>query len=233
MRIHNTTLKNIDVKSRSYVLDGLLLNLDAASYISGNWVDTVSGISFTLENSPVHSPSHGGIFTFTPASGQWAHSSESLPSQANWTVEIWHNWNNEYTGIAPCLLTELWPNTPHRLNFSVGTLLTSAPYFQSGFFTGYWKATNPGYILGANVWHHIIASYDGSTIKLIIDNTLASSTSESAASASGSQGIRLMRRWDDADYWGGDLGSVRIYNRALSDSEIAFNFNGTRARYGI
>jgi hypothetical protein len=34
-------------------------------------------------------------------------------------------------------------------------------------------------------------------------------------------------------YWTGNIFQVKIYNRALSASEIQQNFNATRARFGV
>jgi hypothetical protein len=44
----------------------------------------------------------------------------------------------------------------------------------------------------------------------------------SGGNASG--GIHIMRRWDSAEYFDGALNTVRIYNRALSPSEVLINF---------
>jgi hypothetical protein len=49
----------------------------------------------------------------------------------------------------------------------------------------------------------------------------------------GNKGIRLMRRWDAADYVGGNLAIVRIYNRALSATEVATNFASGQTRFGL
>jgi hypothetical protein len=40
-----------------------------------------------------------------------------------------------------------------------------------------------------------------------------------------------MRRWDDVDYIDGVLPIVRIYNRALSATEILNNYNAVKGRF--
>ena len=35
------------------------------------------------------------------------------------------------------------------------------------------------------------------------------------------------------NYWAGQMGSVHLYQRALTEQEILQNFNATRFRYGI
>jgi hypothetical protein len=42
-----------------------------------------------------------------------------------------------------------------------------------------------------------------------------------------------MRRQDVANYWGGGVSIVRVYNRALSQEEITQNFNAIKSRYGL
>jgi len=42
-----------------------------------------------------------------------------------------------------------------------------------------------------------------------------------------------MRRWDNPEYWGGYLAIVRIYNRALSATEVTTNYSGNKARFGL
>ena len=46
-------------------------------------------------------------------------------------------------------------------------------------------------------------------------------------------GIRLMNRWDSADYWGGRLGIVRIYDAALTAVQVTQNYNADRSRFGL
>jgi hypothetical protein len=42
-----------------------------------------------------------------------------------------------------------------------------------------------------------------------------------------------MRRQDAANYWGGGVSIIRVYNRALTEGEINQNFNAHRVRFGL
>ena len=46
-----------------------------------------------------------------------------------------------------------------------------------------------------------------------------------------------MRRWDDVasstNLFDGDLAIARIYDRALSATEVATNFNAQKSRFGL
>jgi hypothetical protein len=49
--------------------------------------------------------------------------------------------------------------------------------------------------------------------------------------------IRLMRRWDDtltaSNFVDGDLAIVKVYNEALSGTQILQNFNADKSKYGL
>jgi hypothetical protein len=218
---------------QSIVTSGLVLSLDAATYpgSGATWTDTIQSKAFTLYNSPTYSTSNGGYFSFSPASGQYAASSTSLTSSlTTWTVEAWHYYTGTNTGGDPCIVTETFPGSTSQINFSIGT--NTSGNLQSGFFNGGWQVT-PSYTLTTNAWYQIVGTYDGTTNKLYVNNSLVQSTNYTGTPATSQGGIRLMRRWDLADYWGGRLGIVRIYGKALSLGEISQNWSVNRSRFGL
>jgi hypothetical protein len=217
------------------VAAGLRLNLDAgnlASYPGSGttWTDTISSISFTLNNGPTYSINNGGYLEFVPASSQWADSSAPLPSLNTWTVEVWHYFIGVTSGDAPCLVTETF--TGGVLNYALG-YPTSVPNLQAGFYNSGWHVTPSGYTLASDAWYQIVGTYDGDTIKLYVNNTLINQTSYTAAPGSSASTIRLMNRWDSADYWGGRLSIVRIYDTALDLAGVTQNYAADRARFGL
>ena len=205
-----------------------VLSLDAADYSgTGPWIDSVGGKSFTLTNSPTWSSSNGGYFNFIPASSQYAICSTSLPSMSTWTVGVWHYYTGTETGGAPCIVTETFVGG--GINYSLGN---NNGGFSSGFFDGGWRVTD-GYSLTPNNWYYIVGTYDGTTIKLYVNDTLVDSTNYTGTPTSSGAGIRLMERWDLADYWGGRLAIVDIYDVALSQSEITSKWSATKTRFGF
>jgi len=202
--------------------------LDAADYSgSGPWIDSIGGKSFTLTNSPTWSSSNGGYFNFVSSSSQYAICNTSLPSMSTWTVGVWHYYTGTETGAAPCIVTETFIGG--SINYSLGKNL--AP-FSVGFFNGSWRITD-GYSLTPNNWYYIVGTYDGSTIKLYVNNTLVDSTNYTGTPTSSGAGIRLMERWDLSDYWGGRLAIVDIFDTALDQTEITTIWNSTKTRFGL
>jgi hypothetical protein len=205
-----------------------VLSLDAADYSgSGPWIDSIGGKSFTLTNSPTWSSSNGGYFNFVSSSSQYAICNTSLPSMSTWTVGVWHYYTGTETGSAPCIVTETFIGG--GINYSLGK---NNGGFSSGFFNGGWRVTD-GYSLTSGNWYYIVGTYDGTTVKLYVNSTLVDSTSYVGTPTSSGAGIRLMERWDLADYWGGRLAIVDIFDTDLGEPEITTIWNSTKSRFGL
>jgi hypothetical protein len=209
-----------------------VLSLDAGNPLSypgtGTvWTDLVGGKVFNLVNGPGYDPGNGGKFYFFAPGGQYAICNTSLPTLNNWTVGVWHYYTGSETGSAPCIVTETFIGG--GINYSLGK--NNGP-FSSGFFDGGWQVTD-GYSLTPNNWYFIVGTYDGSTINLYVNNTLVDSTNYVGSPTSSGSGIRLMERWDLADYWDGYLSIVNIYDKALNPSQITSYWNSTKSRFGL
>ena len=220
----------------TYVTANLVMNLDAGltSSFSGNtsWIDTVNGLTFTLSGSPTFSSNNGGYLNFVPASAQSASSgNQSFGSLQRWTVEVWHYFTNTNSGGLPCILTELYTGGG-VINFSLGSDTTTG--LQNGFYNSGWRNTS-AYTLTPNTWNHIVGTANGVTgnINLYVNNVQVAGTNSVGTLTSSGNGIRLMRRWDGAEYWGGRLGVVRIYNTEFGNTQIAQNYNAIRSRFGL
>lgn len=233
-----TYSQTVAASSNTLFANNLQLHLDAGntSSYSGSgttWTDLVGSKTFTLYGSPTYSAASGGYINFVPASGQYAQTTTSLASMTNWTVEAWHYYTGTNTGASPCIVTEYWPNGTGNLNYTLGNGTDSSPNLQAAFFNGAWRATPTGTTLTANTWYHLAGTYNGSTLKLYVNGTLASNASYTGTSATGAAGIRLMRRWDNAEYWGGGLGVVRIYNSDIGAAGVSQNYNFQKSRFGV
>jgi hypothetical protein len=116
-----------------------------------------------------------------------------------------------------------------NINYSLGN---NNGGFSSGFWNGGWQVTD-GYSLTAGNWYYIVGTYDGTTVKLYVNNTLVDYTNYTGTPTSSGAGIRLMERWDSADYWGGRLATVDIYSEAIGSDQISSIFNATKSRFGL
>jgi hypothetical protein len=218
------------------VTTGLVLSLDAGSLASypgsGNtWTDTTQNRQFTLFNTPTYSSNNGGYLSFAPASFQYAQASTSLTSSlTRWTVETWHYYTGTNSGGLPCIITEIYPGSTSQINYTLGTATTTG--LQNAFFNGGWQTT-PAQALTSNAWYHIVGTYDGATIKLYVNNSMVQSTNYTGNVVSSQGGIRLMRRWDNPDYWGGRLAIVNLYTGSFTAGQVTQNWDANRSRFGL
>ena len=221
----------------SYSRVGLVFHLDAGnpSSYSGSgstWNDLAgSGLTTTLYNSPSYSSANGGYLSFSPSSSQYAQTSTALSSLSTWTLEVWHYFTNTNSSGSPCIITQVYEGTP--INFLLGNRSDTTYFLQAGYFNGGWHTTRTDYTLPSVGWYHIVGTYDGTDIKLYVNNLLIDTAASATASTSGNYPINFMKRWDNADFWGGALAVVRIYNRALEAHEVEGNYFWGRGRFGL
>ena len=214
----------------------LMLSLDAgnpASYPGSGttWTDTVGSVPFTLYNGVAYNSANGGYLNFDAGAGQYAQA-PSIAGLANWSVEVWHYYTGNNTGLSPCILTEVF--TGGGINYTLGAINNDSTGLCAGWYNGgQWIYTGASYFLTPNTWNQIVGTYDGTFPKLYVNNVLVATGITSGGSAFGSgQGIRLMERWDNPDCWDGRLGIVKIWDGALSQAGVTTEWNANRTRFG-
>jgi hypothetical protein len=79
--------------------------------------------------------------------------------------------------------------------------------------------------LAANVWTHLAATYDGATLRLYVNGTLAASRAQSGPMATTTSSLRIGGNGVWGEYFQWRIDEVRIYNRALSQAEIQSDMN--------
>lgn len=118
----------------------------------------------------------------------------------------------------------LWINGP-----TSNTLNLSSERFYSGTATAVGYTFNNSDLL--NKWHHIVVTYDGTTLKLYRNGEQLDSSSSTGNITNTSKTLEIGRRI--THYFTGRLSTQRIYNQAFTSTEITQNFNALRARFGI
>lgn len=231
--------------SQSPIVTGsLILSLDAgniASYPGSGttWTDTIGGKVFTLAGTigtPTYNSSNGGYLNFGASAGHHATATSFDSVLTTYTIEVWHLFNGTSSGTAPVLFGEARSSYS---NFMMGTTdgRTSPLKIQGGFWNGAWQqgTTNPGdYFQPSNGWYQFVLTYDGSTIKFYANNILRLTKTplDFTISKSG-LGLNIMRRQDVANYWGGGVSIIRVYNTALDSTQVAQNYNAQKSRFGL
>jgi hypothetical protein len=231
--------------SYAVVTSGLVFELDAGNTASypgsgNNWYDLVGSADATLPNGATYSSSNGGILTFDRASQQSAHASDLAGGAlTTFTAETWVNFNilDNSAGNATCTITEVYASTP--INYSISNGLSGNPLVWQG---GYYGGNGDWHLAGTlvpviNTWYCMAVTYDGTNVRFYVNGALNDTTASAVTPGSSGLGMHIGERWDAPSYplsfLDGSVPVVRLYNRALSSTEVAENFMANRDRFGI
>jgi len=218
-------------------LNGLVFCLDAANSKSikdqAKWYNlTSTGDGITRIGSPTLGTKAGvPCYIFDAAGERFQSTPSGFANITNYmTIECW-------------IYPEPDITSGDRMNIIRANSGGSRAYMSynksNNKISNYWYGTsNQGYhetvsyIPGRNVWQHFCCSWDGSTIRQYVNYE----NKGSAATASQGQtfGTELQIGWEgDGRQFSGGIGLIRIYNRALTDDEVKYNFNSLRGRFGV
>jgi hypothetical protein len=210
------------------------LCLDAAnkqSYTGSGtvWTDLAGSNNGTLTNGPTFSNANAGSIVFD-GSNDYVNitGSPSINISGDYTVEVWVN--IESISSDP-VITSKWSTDPKSMyigfyppgNIShFRTLANNAHYNASFVFT----SEN---IVGK--WNQIVAITSGSTVQ--IGNNGEIKGSAFWPGVDNAPNTSLLVNGFGGQVWPGKVSTTRVYNRALSPTEILQNYNATKGRYNL
>jgi hypothetical protein len=221
------------------VTNGLIFCLDAANLKSysgsgASWINLTSTNNATLQNTPTFNSGNRGYISFLSASSQ--HANATTPGDlSTWTLEACVRFTAAYSTKVSMVVGGQY-NGVNKLNFTIGTNNAPTNYnIAVGFYDGSWRSTT-GVAYATNTWVHITGTYNGAEVKQFTNGSQIQALTYAGTPSSGGE-IRINRRWDDVVSSGNlfdtNIGIIRIYNRALSNTEIQQNFSASRGRYNI
>jgi len=225
------TIINISTPAITPITTGLVLNLDAAntSSYSGSgttWTDLIGGNNATLTNGPTYSGENGGSIIFD-GNNDYATTSSSVLSSPN---------SSPLTLEAVCMNTSGsgWQTVlgTHSSFTQIGFNGTTFYFGRNG--GGGNLLVSSGATVPINTWCHIVMTYDGSLGYGYLNGSFI--TSGNIGSNSQTNGVSLLSTFTSAspsEVFAGRIAIARVYNRALSASEVLQNYNALRGRYGI
>jgi hypothetical protein len=204
------------------VTNGLVLNVDAGflpSYGGSGttWYDlSYSGNNGTLVNGPTYSVLEGGYIRFDGVD-DGLNLSNIIQNLSTFTVEIVFN-----------------PLAYQYMEFSLGPvdfkwrISGNTPYWNFWTSGGNPQGTTMGVIPPINTVSSFVASYDGNTRRVGLNGNILTSVSGTYTPKVPSS-ITIGSTSFEPIY--GLLYSIKIYNRALTSSEILKNYNAGLARF--
>jgi hypothetical protein len=205
------------------VRNGLLLNLDAGNVFSYNgtgttWRDlTGNGNHATLINSPTYSSLGGGSILFN---GSNSYATGNIQNSSTFTISVWgYNLTNTVIG-GSFMSTATSPSTAPNsfLQLGGGTI----PFQFNSSYLNFSNATK-------NQWVMLTGVQLATTQQLYING---SSVNTAAATTILGDYYNIGRRTDGV-YLNTYIAAAQIYNRNLSATEVAQNYNATKNRFGL
>ena len=100
----------------------------------------------------------------------------------------------------------------------LGSALTAQCTISTSSNKNYVEADSGGIAVGN--WYHIVCTYDGSTASIYVDGELKNSISKSGTLTTTTQTIFAGANPYPAHFYNGAIDDIRIWSRALSESEI-------------
>ena len=194
----------------------LHLNASDTTSYSGSgttWTDlSTYGNNGTINNATFASDTRG-YFDFEESNGDEnveITDSSSLDITTNITLEAWIN--------------EESVDNYHRLFWKNGAYALYRGTNGWNFLTGSDILVHNSDIPSTSTWYHIAATYDGAYKKLYINGTLVDTDSETASIPTNNNSLFIGGDGTAARFFDGKVSSVRIYNVALTGSEVAQNY---------
>lgn len=206
----------------------LVLELDAAdrnSYVSGSliWNDNSgNGNSGSLVNGPTFSSANGGSIVCDGVDDYIASINLNSSTFTNITIQVWVYPKNIGTGSGYIAVFD----TPQRqLSLWIGNGFYGIGEIQS-YYYGNFNWTN-------NVWCFITLMKSGS-LGMVIKNNYEEAASLPEVGSTFTQQLQIGSNvTGGGEKFNGNYGSIMIYNRALSQSEISQNYNAQKSRFGL
>jgi glucose/arabinose dehydrogenase/PKD repeat protein len=150
--------------------------------------------------------------------------SDSLDLTTGMTLEAW---------VRPAALGSVWRTTHFKVRTGGGGLVygqyahnrTSLVPISEALIAGGLRNVSGPPALPLNQWSHLATTYDGSTMRMYVNGTLAGSTLVSGAitTSTGELWIGGNPIW--AEWFSGLIDEVRVYDRALSAAELQGDMN--------
>ena len=218
------------------IKEGLVLYLDPGSpnsYLNktSTAIKDISGYgnNGTLTNGPVYNTINGGNLLFDGVNDYVIVNSNVYTKVLNLTIE--------------CLFKKVSGRTilSHSSD-GAGAIKTYSFEEVDGFnFTAKITTDVTQYTLYGgrlnNSWNLVSTTYDSSLFCLYINGVLTSSTPTSGQLVYQDFNPSLLnigrKNATDGEYINGNIATVRLYNRALSATEVLQNFNVTKSRFGL
>jgi hypothetical protein len=252
MRVYNKALTDAEVLSNynstlptivNLTTNGLVLYYDPSSISSypgsGTTITDLSGNgrNGTMSNITYTSP----YFTYNGSSSQIAIADNALlePGSGDWTVEVWVN--QAVSGNDVVLGKFNAGGLSSNVGYSIRTTGTSYyAQYGSGAGSGATLIQNSTTHAGTiGIWYQIVYVFTNvaaNTFQTFVNGSSIGSVGHSLASILNTTTGLYIGSYNNGEYaqwFDGKIGITRLYNRALTSTEVLNNYNVDKSKYGL
>ena len=218
------------------VTDGLVLCLDAANKRSypgtgTTWSDLAGANDGTLTNGPTFDSDNGGSIVFDGSDDYVSVPSftSDLPSHS-FSLELVFKWDSYGTDNIDFITAGADEELEIHTGGGAGTNgLRFIPYDHPGSETQ-GTLDNPN-IITNDINHIVFTAEHSSPSKSYKSGELFLTSSTTSTITLTSSTFYIGRRGSGAFPFGGNIHTLKVYNRALTADEIRQNYNATKGRY--
>lgn len=218
----------------------LVMNLDAADYsaipVNASTVSGTGAYPITVQNTNSRmswNAANGGVFRVTSAATNSTDFMSAGPNYSSgtqaFTVGMAYKWNGVTAGrllnantASPDFLMGLWDSPSSVMNIA----------FNGSGFVG------PSNAAADTAWHFIWFTWNGSNVtnSYIATNAAPSAVNGTGSTMGGFNGLRLFGRFASAttvsEPVDADIGFVKVWNDALTLSQIQTEWSTYKTRFG-
>lgn len=246
LNVEGYEIRDQDVRmyeQSNIVRSGLVLHLDASIFntvtYGTTWFDlSGNGNNGTLTNGPTYSSIDGGIINFDGVDDYTNLGSPvSLRITQNVTISTWIN---VQAADIETVYRAIFGNASSQRNYNFYVLGNGAGSWCMHLSNSFDGNTTPyqgslsDFVLQRNIWYNVVGIIrpDNNTHNYYVNGVLINSiTTDPMGSLTTTTSEYWVGRSDT--FFNGRVSIMQIYNRALTATEIAHNYNVTKGRFGL
>jgi hypothetical protein len=251
------------IVTSSIVTSGLVLSLDAAdtnSYISGSstWRD-LTGNGYNFVGSGTYGFSNNSIIfhrnNSTNTGGQFSFS--NIPTQLkienflanSFTIETWcqpqtlSGSNTDFTEVQQAIIA--WPGFHNTMRIGPSNVIFASVWNSIPNNEFIVQTTSSLYFPSTSSYNHMVGVVNRNTTnsygylngtEVLVTGSIPSLPTMTSAQGTPANTINIGTARDSQNYkwfYTGSIAVIKLYNRALSASEIQQNYNAQKSRFGL
>jgi hypothetical protein len=246
-QLYNRALSQSEILQNYYkgpiVTSGLTMALDAGNLVSyggtgTSWKDLTANVfNGTLTNGPTYNSDSGGCIVFDGSDDMVRVTRVSpMGTSYEWTTEAWIKWSN--VGYTSWMTIIDSGNYGSAANYMMW-ISSDTPQKVLATYDGGWQyGTIP---LNANTWYHVVitkragtSGVQNSPVRFFVNGVFDVQRNYTYIDTFATNDLGVGLTPSNQYYpMNGKIAQAKVYNRALSDAEVAQNYNAQRGRFGI